>query len=144
MNGLGFGDLEQRRDRGSYVGAATHLGWRTINLNEINIFENGFSRNSRTRKPVSVAAGSTLRRTDTRTSTDCTLAHAARLPLAAASVIRIRRSSQTCKWRSWALANTLAYKPELRAECLATRPTRAREFCQLLTRRAYIQSTSSC
>jgi hypothetical protein len=45
-----------------YVGTQTHLAWRTSNLNEINIFENGFLqefKNAQSNLAINVAAGST-------------------------------------------------------------------------------------
>ncbi len=44
-----------------YVGTQTHLAWRTSNLNEINIFENGFLdefKRAQTNLAINVAAGS--------------------------------------------------------------------------------------
>jgi hypothetical protein len=45
-----------------YVGTRTHLAWRTSNLNEVNIFENGFLqqfKNAQNNLAINVAAGST-------------------------------------------------------------------------------------
>ena len=45
-----------------YVGTQTHLAWRTSNLNEVNIFENGFLnefKNAQRNLAINVAAGST-------------------------------------------------------------------------------------
>jgi hypothetical protein len=45
-----------------YVGTQTHLAWRTSNLNEINIFENGFLqefKNAQSNLAINTAAGST-------------------------------------------------------------------------------------
>ncbi|HSB29077.1 MAG TPA: hypothetical protein VLE19_14525, partial [Pyrinomonadaceae bacterium] len=45
-----------------YVGTQTHLAWRTSNLNEVNIFENGFLpefKNAQSNLAINVAAGST-------------------------------------------------------------------------------------
>jgi len=45
-----------------YVGTQTHLAWRTSNLNEINIFENGFLqefKNAQSNLAINAAAGST-------------------------------------------------------------------------------------
>jgi hypothetical protein len=44
-----------------YVGTQTHLAWRTSNLNEINIFENGFLKefkNAQSNLAINLAAGS--------------------------------------------------------------------------------------
>jgi len=44
-----------------YVGTQTHLAWRTSNLNEINIFENGFLqefKNAQNNLTINLAAGS--------------------------------------------------------------------------------------
>ena len=45
-----------------YVGTQTHLAWRTSNLNEVNIFENGFLqefKNAQNNLAINLAAGST-------------------------------------------------------------------------------------
>jgi hypothetical protein len=45
-----------------YVGTQTHLAWRTSNLNEVNIFENGFLqefKNAQNNLALNLAAGST-------------------------------------------------------------------------------------